>query len=239
MPMPAPKLAADFRPRVERLWSAFGREIDDGAGRLLVERSVLFAELVAAWNERIDLTAARDPDELVDLLFADAAAILRDRMKPSEASAGGSPDRERWLDVGSGVGAPGVAIALLQPDLEMTLVEPRAKRVAFLRTLLHRIERPDVAVERSRSETLAELSCDVAVSRATLPPAEWLREGARLARREVWVFLARDPPPACDGLEIVKSVEYRWPLTDKTRRAVCFRRVRLPGQGENYAVIEK
>lgn len=226
--MPAPKLAADFRPRVERLWSAFGREIDDGAGRLLVERSVLFAELVAAWNERIDLTAARDADELVDLLFADAAAILRDRTKPSEASTGGSADRERWLDVGSGVGAPGVALALLDPELQVTLVEPRAKRVAFLRTLLHRIDRLDVAVERSRSETLSERSCDVAVSRATLPPAEWLYEGARLARSDVWVLLAREAPPAREGFEIVRSVEYRWPLTDKVRRAVCFRRVELP-----------
>jgi 16S rRNA (guanine527-N7)-methyltransferase len=220
--MPAPKLAANFRPRVERLLSVFGRVIDDQAGRLLVERAVTFAELVAKWNERIDLTAARDPDELVDLLLADAVAILRDRTPPPEQS--GSSPRERWLDVGSGVGAPGVALALLAPELEMTLVEPRAKRVAFLRTLLHGIERLDVRVERSRSETLPDGSYDVAVSRATLPPAEWLDEGARIARREVWVLLAREAPPARDGFEIVKSVEYRWPLTNKARRAVCFKR---------------
>jgi 16S rRNA (guanine527-N7)-methyltransferase len=225
--MPAPKLAADFRPRVERLLSAFGRKIDDDAGRLVVERAVTFAELVVKWNERIDLTAARDPDELVDLLLADAAAILNERMALPDRPPPDSPARERWLDVGSGVGAPGVALALLEPELEMTLVEPRAKRVAFLRTLLHGIERLDVRVERSRSETLAAGSCDVAVSRATLPPAEWLHEGARIARRDIWVLLAREAPPTRDGLEIVKSVEYRWPLTDKTRRAVCYRRREL------------
>jgi len=220
--MPAPKLAADFRPRVERLLSAFGREIDDEAGRLLVERAVTFAELVAKWNERIDLTAARDPDELIDLLLADAAAILRDRTKPPEQSPAGQKAREHWVDVGSGVGAPGVALALLDPELEVTLVEPRAKRVAFLRTLLHGIDRLDVTVARSRSETLSDQSCDVAVSRATLPPAEWLLEGGRIARCGVWVLLAREAPPSRDGFEIVKSVEYRWPLTGKARRAVCF-----------------
>jgi 16S rRNA (guanine527-N7)-methyltransferase len=225
--MPAPKLAADFRPRVERLLSAFGRALDDDRGRLLVERAVKFAELVAKWNERVDLTAARDPDELIDLIFADAAAILGERTASPEKAPPGSPARERWFDVGSGVGAPGVALALLEPELEMTLVEPRAKRVAFLRTLLVGIDRLDVTVERSRSETLADGSCDVAVSRATLPPAEWLHEGARIARRDIWVLLAREAPPALEGLEIVKSVEYRWPLTDKARRAVCYRRREL------------
>jgi 16S rRNA (guanine527-N7)-methyltransferase len=239
--MPAPKLAADFRPRVERLLSAFGRRIDDDAGRLVVARAVTFAELVAKWNERIDLTAARDPDELVDLLLADAAAILRerDRTTSPEKAPLESPVRERWLDVGSGVGAPGVALALLAPELEMTLVEPRAKRVAFLRTLLHGIDRLDVTVERSRSETLADGSCHVAVSRATLPPAEWLQQGARIARRDIWVLLAREAPPALDGFEIVKSVEYRWPLTDKTRRAVCFRRRSLREQLDFYSEIKK
>lgn len=237
--MPAPKLAADFRPRVERLFSAFGRAIDDEPGRLLVERAVTFAELVAKWNERIDLTAARDPDELVDLLLADAAAILRDRTKPTPESSLGSPARERWVDVGSGVGAPGVALALLDPELEVTLVEPRAKRVAFLRTLLHGIARLDVRVERSRSETLSDRSCDVAVSRATLPPAEWLHEGARIARRDIWVFLAREAPPTGNDLEIVKSVEYRWPLTDKARRAVCYRRTEPHQKLSFSSLIEK
>jgi 16S rRNA (guanine527-N7)-methyltransferase len=127
------------------------------------------------------------------------------------------------MDVGSGVGAPGVALALLEPGIRMTLVEPRAKRVAFLRTLLQKLGRPDVVVERLRSEALSDFSCDVAVSRATLPPPEWLREGARLARRDVWVLLARGEPPEQAGLSIVKSFTYLQPLTQKERRAVCFR----------------
>ena len=177
-----------------------------------------FAELVASWNERVDLTAARDPDELVDLLFADAAAVLGERGARVES-------REAWLDVGSGMGAPGVALALFEPRLAMTLVEPRVKRVAFLRTLLHELGRADIGIERSRSETMTDGSCDVAISRATLPPAEWLKEGARLARHEVWVLLAREAEPAEPGWDIAKSFEYVWPLTGMTRRAVQYRRV--------------
>ncbi len=227
--MPAPKLAADFRPRVEGLLSAFGRNDPGGAASELVRRASRFAELVAAWNERIDLTAARDPDELVDLLFADAAAIVRARADVSGgAKVPSSNETETWLDVGSGMGAPGVALALFEPNLGVTLVEPRVKRVAFLRTLLHELGRTDIAIERARSETLADGSCDVAVSRATLPPAEWLREGARLARQEVWVLLAREPEPALPGWKIAKTFEYVWPLTGMTRRAVRYRRDPVP-----------
>jgi 16S rRNA (guanine527-N7)-methyltransferase len=219
MPMPAPKLAADFRPRVERLFSAFGRHDGGDAPSELTRQAIRFAELVATWNERVDLTAARDPDELVDLLFADAAAILAAR-----ASAPPGSEPAAWLDVGSGMGAPGVALALFEPGMAVTLVEPRVKRVAFLRTLLHELGRADIAIERSRSETLPDGSCDVAVSRATLSPAAWLKEGGRLARRDVWVLLAREPEPEAPGWEIAKSFEYVWPLTGMMRRAVQYRR---------------
>ena len=218
--MPAPKLAADFRPRVERLFSAFGRDVAGESGRLLVEGAVVFANQVAAWNDRVDLTSARDPDELVDLLFADAAAIVAHREPPEQQP-------EQWVDVGSGMGAPGVALALLDPALRMTLVEPRAKRVAFLRTLLHALGRLDVRVERARVEAFSERSFDVAVSRATLPPVQWLREGARIARREVWVLLAREAPPETSGWSIAQTVEYRWPLTDRERRAARLLRENL------------
>ena len=108
--------AAEFRPRVERLLNAFGRDPESEPGRRVAEAGARFAELVLGWSERVDLTATRDPDELVDLLFADAAAILRSGVR----SAG-----ESWLDVGSGMGAPGVAIALLDRTLRVTLVEDR------------------------------------------------------------------------------------------------------------------
>jgi 16S rRNA (guanine527-N7)-methyltransferase len=219
--MTAPKQAADFRPRVEQVFAAFGRTFQSEPGRLLVERATAFAELVVAWNERVDLTAARDPDELVDLLLADAAAIAHGRpLAPGE----------EWADVGSGVGAPGVALALLEPAAKLTLVEPRARRVAFLRAALHTIERLDVVVARSRSEALSDESCDVAVSRATLPPPEWLREGARLARTEVWVLLAREAAPEVSGWNVAQTLDYRWPLTGKSRRAVRYTKI-LPTVG--------
>jgi 16S rRNA (guanine527-N7)-methyltransferase len=200
-----------FASRIRRASEAFSlcwTESELAARLTAFER---YAALTASWNERIDLTAARSADELIDLLFADALAIC----SASPIGAG-----ETWLDVGSGVGAPGIPLALAAP-MRMCLVEPREKRVAFLRSAVGTLGRSDIRIERCRSDRLAARSVDVAVSRATLPPPEWLAEGQRLAICRVWVLLAKAELPELAGQDIVADVRYQWPLTGVTRRAVC------------------
>lgn len=181
------------------------------AAHPVVPHLVAYCDLVAAWNQRVDLTAARSADELVDLLLADALAI---------AGARPTGPAERWLDVGSGAGAPGIPLALLLP-MNMTLVEPRDKRVAFLRTAVGSLARPDIAVSRARSDRFPDASCDVAVSRATLPPREWVEEGARLATSCLWLLLAKADLPELSGRRVLADFRYAWPLTGAERRAVC------------------
>jgi 16S rRNA (guanine527-N7)-methyltransferase len=172
--------------------------------------------LVSSWNQRIDLTAARDEDELVDLMLADAL-VLASRL----------PRGARVVDVGTGAGAPGLPLALARSDLSVTLVEPLQKRAALLRTATGALgpgmARPTIV--RARGEELATRGerFDVAVSRATLPPPAWLELGVRLAPAgEVWVLLAREEPPDQNGWTIAEEIRYRWPLTDKERRAARF-----------------
>jgi len=197
-----------FEPLVVRVASAFGAELAQGASAHLAR----WIEQVARWNERIDLTAARSDEELVDLMVADAA-VLATRITPDA----------HVVDVGSGAGAPGLPLALLRSDLEVTLVEPMQKRAALLRMTLGVVEGSErVRVVQQRGEELADDKFDVSVSRATLPPAAWLELGARLAP-EVWVLLAREEPPALDGWKAVADNAYRLPLTGAERRAVCFR----------------
>ena len=208
MPVQAPP--GGFASSVERALSGF--ELPSGAlTPEVVSRLCAYCELVVAWNQRVDLTAARSADELVDLLLADALAMT---------SVTRAPTAERWFDVGSGVGAPGIPLALLSP-MHMSLIEPRTKRVAFLRTAAGSLQRSDIAVHRRRSDEFPAASCEVAVSRATLPPPEWLIEGSRLATRAVWLLLAKASVPDLGGRKILADVSYVWPLTGAERRAVC------------------
>ena len=170
-----------------------------------------YLDEVVAWNRKTDLTAARSAEELVDLTVADAAVVAKASTEPG-----------RWIDVGSGAGAPGLVLALLLEPVQMTLVEPRERRVAFLRSTIGKLALRRTTVERGRSDRLAGGGWDVAISRATLPPTLWLEEGARLARRAIWVLLAREEAPTQPGLRVDVDVRYEWPLTHAPRRAVRY-----------------
>jgi 16S rRNA (guanine527-N7)-methyltransferase len=217
MPLAVP--AGGWEPLIQRVLvgvcAAMSRS--DLAAAWLQHTRVLadLVQMVRLWNQRVNLTAASDPEHLVDLYLADAAVLAA--IEASRAPAG-----TRWVDVGSGGGAPGLPLSVLAPELDLTLVEPRAKRAAFLRTALGTLKVTAVRVECQRSQQLPAAQWEVAASRATWPPDQWLREGARLACRGVWVLLARGDLPILDGWQVGHDLRYQWPLTGAKRRAVRF-----------------
>lgn len=99
-----------------------------------------YLDLLAAWSGRVNLTGARTPQQRVETLVAD---IL---------PAAPALEPGNLLDVGSGNGSPGLVLALLRPDIETTLLEPRARRWAFLREAARAVGRPDVRVYRVRHD---------------------------------------------------------------------------------------
>jgi 16S rRNA (guanine(527)-N(7))-methyltransferase RsmG len=99
-----------------------------------------YLELLAAWSARVNLTGARTAAARVDLLVA---PVLPAAPLPAPGPL---------IDVGSGNGSPGLVLALLRPDLEVTLLEPRQKRWAFLREAARFSGRPDVIVRRERHD---------------------------------------------------------------------------------------
>lgn len=172
---------------------------------------------MSSWNQKTDLTAARDDKQLVDLAVMDAWKL-----------AASVPTGAKVIDVGSGAGAPGLPLAIFRPDLSVTLVEPLRKRVAFLRTVIGTV-RADVLVAPVRGEQAVAqgLRADVAMSRATLEPAAWLQLGRMLVGQggTVALLLARQPPPdEAVGLHRVSCEKYTWPLTGVERQLCWYER---------------
>lgn len=219
--------AADFRPLALRAFEELHRaghvatDLQSSIacaqeGGNILEALVTYLNELRTWNTRVNLTAARTAEEAVDLTLADALVLAT-----HGANEAANEEPWTWVDVGAGAGAPGLILALLRRAWTVTLVEPRDKRVAFLRSIIGRLN-SGATVRRLRSDELAEKQWDVAVSRATLNPEAWLDEGTRLARRAVWVLLAHGEVPARSGWCVARDVSYRWPLTGADRRAVCF-----------------
>ena len=131
-----------------------------------------YLDLLAEWSARVNLTGARTP--------AARAAVLVGEALPAGALA--LPGR--LVDVGSGNGSPGLVIALLRPDLQVTLLEPRQRRWAFLREACRAAGRPDIEVLRARHDAWPGPPASTATMRGLDLPlsalAPLVRDGGRL-----------------------------------------------------------
>lgn len=175
-------------------------------------------DTLAVWNARMDLTAAKTNDEASELMLTDALVL-----------AGQIPRGSNVVDVGVGAGAPGLGLALARPDLRVTLVEPLQKRISFLRTVIGTLGRVDVTLVHGKGESLAPADFDVAISRATLEPSEWLNLGLSLVRvgGSVWVLVANEEAVPLDSSKVAPKIEtervsYTLPFSNKSRIAVRF-----------------
>jgi 16S rRNA (guanine527-N7)-methyltransferase len=200
---------------VEKLAARLGRPALGGCADSLS----LFLQQVATWNRKIDLTAARDPEPLAEVMLADACVL---------ADAGCIATGARVVDVGSGAGAPIVPLLLLRPDLSALCVEPLQKRATFLRMLTVRLGLLGrMRVEQARLDPerpmLAE-RFDLATSRATFAPDAWLRIGGTLAPRVLVMTAAGEPLPAPPEFTLEASQAYSLPFSAAPRRLSLYLR---------------
>ena len=105
-----------------------------------------YMAMLLKWNEKINLTAIRDPSEILYRHFCE-----------SMFAAGTVPlQRGRLADVGSGGGFPGLPLKIIRPELQVFLVESNVKKATFLAEVVRELELDDTRVIVSRYEELSE-----------------------------------------------------------------------------------
>lgn len=163
--------------------AALGLPLDEGArARLLAYRDEL-----ARWGRAHNLTGVRDPERMVPVHLLDSLALA-----PLVRGA-------RIADIGSGGGLPGVPLAIARPDLEVTLIEPRARRALFLAHIARTLALGNVIVERCRAEDAPPgARYDTVVTRAFGTLAEFVAAAGPLCAQGGSLLAAKGRDPRAE-----------------------------------------
>ncbi len=183
------------------------------------EALLRYGAMVADWRRKTDLVGPAGGERLLEVLFADALLLAGD---DSLLPAGAGP----LLDVGAGAGAPLVPLLLLRPLLRGVALEPRRRRVTFLRfvqgslpSLLERLHVVEGRIEPRRPSPPEQVRW--ALSRATFPPVRWLQLAPRLAPEGI-LLASRTPDPWPEELLVLARRDYQLPWSGSPRVALRF-----------------
>lgn len=182
------------------------------------------------WNKRINLVAKAPEEILIENHFLDSLTLL-----PLVKSC----PKPGLMDVGSGAGFPGLVLKIACPELQVTLVEPRKKRVSFLRQVIRSLGLQEIAVLETRLEQdndeLAEWlnSTPIMTSRAftsinlfldlaspyCAPGGKVICMKGRKANEEIteWKELSPDNP-----FKMTETIEISLPITGTPRKLLVF-----------------
>lgn len=139
------------------------------------EKFEQYLGLLIRWNARMNLTAIREPKEIIHRHFVESIACAQ-ALPPGVSTL---------LDFGSGGGFPGVPIALCRPEIQVTLAESQTKKAAFLNEVVRELKL-GTRVFAGRAETLGE-HFDCVALRAVDRMAQAVASGWKLTQERGWL----------------------------------------------------
>ena len=141
-------------------------EMDLSVAPQQVEQLIAYLQLMAKWNPVYNLTAIRETDKMVTHHLLDSLAILPtfERVVSEQTL---SPNNSQIMDVGTGGGLPGIVLAIMHPQWQLTLIDPVHKKTAFLTQVKAQLSLNNVTVINGKVEDLEPTQIfDIITSRA-------------------------------------------------------------------------
>lgn len=152
-----------------------------------IDRLLAYLDLLQRWNGIYNLTAVRDPAEMLTQHLFDCLAILKPLLRFAENG--------RLLDVGSGGGLPGVVIAAACPGWSVVCVDTVGKKAAFIQQAAVELRLTNLRSEHARVEALALPAFDVIASRAFASLPDFVKlTRAHIASDGVWMAMKGKRP---------------------------------------------
>ena len=176
-------LAAGLRAGLEGL----GLALDEAQQQTLLA----YVDWVAKWNRVYNLTAVREPQDMLTHHLLDSLAVVQP-LRRYLAHAGVA--QPRLLDVGAGAGLPGVVLAIACPHLDVSCVDTVAKKALFIQQVAAALRLPNLHGIHARVESLTQ-GFDVVTSRAFASLVDFTTwSGAALAPGGVWMAMKGKQP---------------------------------------------
>jgi len=211
-------MTAALEEGLRRGAQSLGLVLDEAQIRQLLD----YQALIQKWNKVYNLTAVRDPAEMLTHHLLDSLAVISPLRRLVRVSA-------RLLDVGSGAGLPGVVIAICCPEWGVDCVDAVAKKAAFIQQVAVSLKLPNLRGLHQRVETLSG-RYDLISSRAFASLADFIA-GSRevLAPEGVWMAMKGKLPEAemaalPAGVEVFHVEQLQVPGLDADRCIVWLRR---------------
>ncbi|WP_342619930.1 16S rRNA (guanine(527)-N(7))-methyltransferase RsmG [Rhodoferax sp. GW822-FHT02A01] len=212
--------------------AALGLSLTDAQFAQLLD----YMELIGKWTKVYNLTAVRDPAEMLTHHLLDSLAVVlplqRQLGQMSAAGALRADAPVRLLDVGSGAGLPGAVIAICCPQVSVHCVDTVAKKAAFIQQVAVSLKLPNLRGIHARVENLTE-TYDVVSSRAFAALVDFVNWSIKsLAEQGVWMAMkGKHPADEMAALPAGVEVFHVEPLVVpglQAERCIVWMRHRLP-----------
>jgi 16S rRNA (guanine527-N7)-methyltransferase len=141
-----------------------------GLSATVEEKLAAYLALLGKWNRTYNLSAIRDPQQMVTHHLLDSLAVLPHLPAAVESLA----------DVGSGAGVPGIPLAICRPNLLLASIEANQKKASFQQQAKIELGLDNLSIHCNRVEDL-HLSCDAAISRAFSSLEDFVRQAGHLS----------------------------------------------------------
>lgn len=159
----------------------------------IIEKFIIFLHQLKKWNRTYNLTAITKDEDIIIKHFLDSLLYLRY-----------IPDG-CWniCDIGSGAGFPGLPIAIVRSELNITLLEPSSKKAAFLRHIKRILSLDNVKIIESRVEDIKGIVFDIAVTRALFKVSELFLKARHII--EDGFFIMNKGPSLIDEIKEIPA----------------------------------
>ena len=190
-----------------------------------------FTKLLLEWNQKMNLTAITDPDEIVLKHYLDSALLFQTKVIRQGM---------KTIDVGCGAGFPSVPAKIIRPDLRFTLLDSLNKRLHFLNCAIEKLGLKEIETLHMRAEDAGQdeqyrQQYELCVARAVAPLNILMEYCTPFLKKDAYFVALKGPDGIREleeskhamqmlSMEVYETIELELPSTDQRRMLLVFQK---------------